>query len=53
MPESVPVTLEQPWKKWYKPDPKATPVIRHNVGIYEDSRNGHAPNDLPVVVYKV
>lgn len=53
MPESIPVTREQPWKKWYKPDPKATPVIRHNVGTYEDSRNGHAPNDLPVVVYKV
>lgn len=43
--------LEQPWKKWHKPNTSAAPVVRHQVMVYEDARNGHAPkDDEPAVV---
>ncbi|KAJ5726209.1 uncharacterized protein N7483_007566 [Penicillium malachiteum] len=43
----------QPWKKWYKQNPNAQPVVRHQVELFEDSRNGHAPTELPVTLYKL
>lgn len=42
----------KPWKKWYKQNPNAEPTIRHQVELFEDARNGHAPTELPVVIYK-
>jgi hypothetical protein len=35
----------QPWREWFKPGGNKNPVIRHQVMVYEDARNGHAPRE--------
>jgi len=52
IPPQFPKHPDQPWKKWYKAHPRATPVIRRHVLVYDDGRNGHAPTDAPAIIFE-
>lgn len=48
--EQQEVAATQPWKQWWKPGNKASPAVQSRTDEGDKARNGHAPQEGPIVV---